>query len=785
MNIFLLFLTFSSLVFAQNYTSDSLIVQALLDSNGWNSFTVEEISEVSGNRITGLNLRGESIYTSEEASAGVYSSWFFYRSITWLPAEIGNLTALEKLDLGGHQLTSLPSTMGNLANLKYLYLDPKHFWDNTKQAHINGAGDIYYGDSLRHKTVSFWSDSLLNTYAANGRINDFSKYRIGSRLPALPATFANLANLIELDISNNPLDSIPSYIGNRTGMIRFWAAGIGLSQFPPQVLNLINLELLNLANNYITSVPSGISALTMLKSLNLSNNEITSLPESMGSLTALSDLLDVSVNELASLPQAIGNFTLLKRLNIDHNMITALPATIGNCASLTRFDAEVNSIASLPSTIGGLVMLDTLFLEWNDLASLPPGIGGLVKIMNLQLMHNNLASLPAELCNLAALAELYIDNNQLTALPDSFGRLSGLTILEATNNKMTDIPSSCARLGNMSRVYLSDNLLTSLSSRIGSRTFDLQLNNNLLTSLPPDINANRISVRNNKLTSLPGSIMRSILNSLDVSFNELTALPDSISLTVNLSGLHCAANNITSLPAPFLNLVKVVTMDFHHNNLTVLPDSIGYKMTGLRFVDVRGNSLSTIPASLGKLSNTYLTIFADSNQISWLPDSLIAWRPSTRFYLNFNHLTLAGLPSNLLSITSGFEIQYNRICGATGAINTLLNGKSPNYAATQDCSNTSVADASCVKVLVNSLSQNTPNPFNPSTSINFSLTSPSHVTLQVYDIKGGLVTSLVNTQQQAGSHSVTWDARGLGSGVYYYRLVAGDFKAMKKCIVIK
>ena len=785
MKIFLLFLTFSSLVFAQNYTSDSLIVQALLDSNGWNSFTVEEISEVSGNRITGLNLRGESIYTSEEASAGVYSSWFFYRSITWLPAEIGNLTALEKLDLGGHQLSSLPSTMGNLVNLKYLYLDPEHFWNNTIQAHINdNNGDVYYGDSLRHKYY-FWNDTLLRTYAASGRMNDFDKHRLGFKLSALPATFTNLANLVELDISNNILDSIPSYIGNRTGMTKLWAAGIDLSQFPSQALNLVNLELLDLGRNIITTVPSGISALTKLKSLNLSGNEIASLPETMGNLTALSDLLDVSINELTSLPQAIGNFTLLKRLNIDHNMIAALPTSIGNCASLTRLDAEVNCIASLPSTIGGLDMLDTLYLEWNNLACLPPEIGGLAKIKNLQVMHNNLTSLPDEFCNLATLAELRIDHNQLASLPDAFGMLFNLVVLEATNNKLTTMPASCASMSLLNRVYLSNNLITSLPARVGSRPSDLQLNNNLLPPLPATLTASKLSMRNNKLTSLSGAILKSSLGFLDVSFNELTALPDSISRATNLGEFHAAGNRITAIPAPFLNLTNLSTVDFHHNELTELPDSIGYKMTRLTFLDVRGNSLSTLPASLGKLTNSYMEVYADSNRISWLPDSLIAWRHDIWLFLNFNHLTVAGLPSNIRSQTSVFQINYNWLCDADPTLDYWLRGRTSNYQQTQDCSGTNITAAPGANVLVNTLSQNTPNPFNPSTSITFSITSPRHVSLQIYDVKGGLVTSLVNAPRQAGRHSVTWDARGLGSGIYYYRLVAGDFKAIKKCIVIK
>jgi hypothetical protein len=84
------------------------------------------------------------------------------------------------------------------------------------------------------------------------------------------------------------------------------------------------------------------------------------------------------------------------------------------------------------------------------------------------------------------------------------------------------------------------------------------------------------------------------------------------------------------------------------------------------------------------------------------------------------------------------------------------------------------------------LSQNYPNPFNPVTEIGFSLPTASKVRLGVYNIPGQKVTTLSDTEQfPAGSHSVTWDASSVATGVYLYRLEAGSFVETKKMLLLK
>jgi hypothetical protein len=87
--------------------------------------------------------------------------------------------------------------------------------------------------------------------------------------------------------------------------------------------------------------------------------------------------------------------------------------------------------------------------------------------------------------------------------------------------------------------------------------------------------------------------------------------------------------------------------------------------------------------------------------------------------------------------------------------------------------------------LVFALEQNYPNPFNPSTIIKFELPRTSLVRLSVFDILGREVSVLVNDRRNAGVHEVMFDASGLASGVYLYRLTAGSFIETRKMIVVR
>ena len=83
------------------------------------------------------------------------------------------------------------------------------------------------------------------------------------------------------------------------------------------------------------------------------------------------------------------------------------------------------------------------------------------------------------------------------------------------------------------------------------------------------------------------------------------------------------------------------------------------------------------------------------------------------------------------------------------------------------------------------LSQNYPNPFNPTTTIEFTLPYPQDIQLTVYNILGQQVRLLTNRAYSAGVHQVRFDGSRLASGVYVYRLVAGDRAVARKMVLVK
>jgi hypothetical protein len=95
-----------------------------------------------------------------------------------------------------------------------------------------------------------------------------------------------------------------------------------------------------------------------------------------------------------------------------------------------------------------------------------------------------------------------------------------------------------------------------------------------------------------------------------------------------------------------------------------------------------------------------------------------------------------------------------------------------------------------IPALTTQLEGNYPNPFNPSTSIRYSLKEAGHVTIEIYNLKGQLVRCLINENKESGSHSVIWNGldqenRPVSSGVYLFKMKAGRYSHTRKMIMLK
>jgi leucine-rich repeat protein SHOC2 len=187
-----------------------------------------------------------------------------------VPAEIGQLTSLTRLDLLGNQLTSVPAEIGQLASLRKLSLG-------------------------------------------------------GNQLTSVPAEIGQLTSLKCLDLHENQLTSVPAEIGQLTSLKLLFLFGNQLTSVPAEIGQLTSLKELSLYNNQLTSVPAEIGQLMSLVELSLSGNQLTSLPAEIGQLTSL-ERLYLDGNQLTSVPVEIGQLTSMRELFLGGNQLTSLPA---------------------------------------------------------------------------------------------------------------------------------------------------------------------------------------------------------------------------------------------------------------------------------------------------------------------------------------------------------------------------------------------------------------------------------------------------------------------------
>lgn len=128
---------------------------------------------------------------------------------------------------------------------------------------------------------------------------------------------------------------------------------------------------------------------------------------------------------------------------------------------------------------------------------------------------------------------------------------------------------------------------------------------------------------------------------------------------------------------------------------------------------------------------------------------------------------------------------YNNNLVAGGIFSSVNGVSAGNVAQWNGLSITGIHNSNGTFADKYSLSQNFPNPFNPSTKINYTIPENGYVKLTVYDIVGNEVANLVNEKQSAGTHEISWNASSLSSGVYLYKITAGNFTETKRMSLIK
>jgi len=216
------------------------------------------------------------------------------------------------------------------------------------------------------------------------------------------------------------------------------------------------------------------------------------------------------------------------------------------------------------------------------LDSVPDAIQNLSStLVKLDLSNNNLKSLPESVMSLVNLIHLDLHSNQLTALPDSVGNLVKLKALNVSGNSLAVLPNGIESCRSLEELIADFNQLTRLPEALG---FEL-------------LNIRKLSVRSNKLTSLPYSTSHMMsLRFLDVHMNRLGGLPEDLENLMNLEYLDLSSNfnYLVALPESIGSLTSLIELNISYNQITALPDSIG-RLEKLQHLNVEGNPLVVPP----------------------------------------------------------------------------------------------------------------------------------------------------------------------------------------------
>uniref|UniRef100_A0A8C0UB12 Leucine rich repeat containing 7 n=1 Tax=Cyanistes caeruleus TaxID=156563 RepID=A0A8C0UB12_CYACU len=383
----------------------------------------EEIVSVLDYSHCGLQQVPKEVFNFERTLEELYLD---ANQIEELPKQLFNCQALRKLSIPDNDLSSLPTSIASLVNLRELDISKngiQDFPENIKcckcltiiEASVNPVSKLPDGfTQLLNLTQLYLNDAFLEF---------------------LPANFGRLVKLRILELRENHLKTLPKSMHKLTQLERLDLGNNEFSELPEVLEQIQNLKELWMDNNSLQVLPGSIGKLKQLVYLDVSKNRIETVDLDISGCEGLEDLL-LSSNMLQQLPDSIGLLKRLTTLKVDDNQLTILPNAIGNLSLLEEFDCSCNELESLPSTIGYLHNLRTLAVDENFLPELPREIGSCKNVTVMSLRSNKLEFLPDEIGQMQKLRVLNLSDNRLKNLPFTFTKLKELAALWLSDNQV-------------------------------------------------------------------------------------------------------------------------------------------------------------------------------------------------------------------------------------------------------------------------------------------------------------------------------------------------------------
>ena len=725
-----------------------------------------------------------------------------YKRITSLKAgDFDGLTGLTKLSLSGNKIASFPSGIfDELTALTELILNSNDFTSLSSGIFdkLTNLSKLYMDSHDMTSIPSGIFDKLTNLTLLDLGPNP----NIGLR--SLPSgIFDKLTNLVELRLYYNPLRSLTSGMFDKnTKLTTLVLDRMGLSSLPSDIFDKnTKLTKIRLGYNLLSSLPSNIfDELTALKTLELKYNRLSSLPT--GIFDENTELTGIWLleNSLSSLPSGIfDENTKLTELYLNSNSLSSLSSGIfDNNTALKKLVLSDNSLSSLPSDIfDELTALTTLFLSDNQITDVSE-IEGLTSLTSLYLNGNSISDY-GPLRRLKAAIDAIEDHPGLTLditiPPVSSNNVPTFTDGTSTTRSVAEGTAASQNIGTAVGATDTDtgDTLTYTLGGTDSGSFSI------------------VSTSGQLQTSAALDYETKSSYSVTVSVSDGNGGSDSIEVTINVTDVDEAGND----PPTFT--------DGSSTTRSVAENTASGQNIGDAVAATDSDSGDTLTYTLGGTDASSFSIVSTSGQLQ--TKAALDYETKTSYSvtvsvsdgnsgsdsitvtINVTDVEESGTTTyNVGDTIPGFPFQtgtfsFTTTLSAGGTVYTcasegqctITNGEVTAGTITVPAESGAPSGQEAPKQTT--LLPNFPNPFNPETWIPYQLAKPSEVTITIYDIRGRVVRVLVLGHQAAGiyrsrSKAALWDGRNhfgekVATGVYFYRLTAGDFSATRKMLIQK
>ncbi len=592
--------------------------------------------------------------------------------------------------------------------------------------------------------------------------------------PADSCFYTNDLLALEDVISENELNSYtsPLEMGTQTwinGRLKNWVAdynfsGSGLTEpisiLPESIGNWTELSYLALQWNNLTEIPEALGQLTGLSSLYISNNQLGGLPESIGNLTNLY-FLDLGYNQIESIPESFCDLTNLSYLWLFNNLLSAMPECICNLnidwsgidgAWYPYFAIGGNYLCeNLPECISNSEHLNTSLDQfiYSFMVEDPQNCDSLEVVFQTDW---NLIGLPLEV------EDPYYTAVFPNAIPGT------LYLFDGTYTQTQELINGTGywlRFDEQAMVTITGNLIQELS-------INLATDWNLISGISEVLEVSQITDPDNIL--IPGTFY-----GFEDTYNQVSQLEPG-------KGYWVRTNNsgeiLLSASLRTTNMMKIVQVPEDANTIKY-GDQILYFGNNIEVENPLSYSLPPKPLA----PSTDIRFLGDTKLCSTDECVIEVMNPNEVFHINYDLQLCDNLELSQSSVSCGWKLvnektgkEYslsgNGSIKITGNVSELILRKSTSLQTPTEYS----------------LFPAHPNPFNPVTTIRFSVpvVDTKHtVSLRVYDITGKLVETLVDEKLTPGNHSVNWNAVGFSSGMYFIFLEGDGKRQIQKVVLMK